>query len=105
MKLVDEIPYETRVYGLKPYSLDEEVALPFEVRQTRDNKLRIVNLCISLIRDLEGIKEIAKNIPELDDAEHSTLVNDYREAIEDVRTALYHAIAISRRDSKGEAHE
>lgn len=83
------IPWETKTYNLKHYTIDEEAKLPFTVRQTRENKIRIIDTCNFLLREIDSIIAVARLIPELDDENHSEIVNDYANAINNAKCALY----------------
>ena len=63
-------------YGLQPMTLDEEIAMPAAAKQTRGNKMRIIDLCEDMRLQLYSIENRAKSIPETDDAAHADLVAD-----------------------------
>ena len=65
------------VYGLKPMTFEEELALPEAQRKTRNNKMKVYNDCEHIMRTAEDYMRRVKQIPELDDATHSSIVQEF----------------------------
>lgn len=61
-------------YGIKPMGLDEHLALPAPVRQTRNNKVNLVNTLDHIEVWTRQLREITKRIPEDNDQCHADLV-------------------------------
>ena len=84
--------YLGKNYGLQPMSLEEEMNLPNTIRQTRNNKVQIINDCDNIARTIETLRWRAYACPELDDEEHAKLVDEYarlvREIVNKVNEAL-----------------
>lgn len=66
-----------KIYGLQPMTFDEELAAPDNVKQTRRNKMTIIDNCAFMKRAIESVESRAKRIPEEDDAAHAKLIDDW----------------------------
>lgn len=75
-------------YGIKPLSVEEEWDLPKDTRQTRNNKMKIIDACDHAERLLETIKLRAKGAPELDDPKHAALVQELADKVKEVCKAI-----------------
>lgn len=61
-------------YGRVIYTLDQEIALPECVKETRRNKERIYSACTHGMKLLEQLRRKAYQIPEEDNLTHAELV-------------------------------
>lgn len=84
----------TTKYGLKPMTPAEEFMTSSYVRQTRDNKILIIDKCNEIIGLLETIKTRTRNAPELDDEKHAALVEELYEKVLDVGNATVKACKV-----------
>ena len=62
------------IYGLKPYSIDEECKLPENIKQTRRHKMEMINQLEHMKSLADSLIATARAIPELDDDAHAELV-------------------------------
>ena len=81
-------------YGLKPLTFKEEWDLPQNVRQTSNNKIKIIDTCDGAIRLIDTIKYRAKGAPELDDDRHAALVQELADKVEAFYKALDDAFRV-----------
>ena len=75
-------------YGVVPMSVTEEASAPEPVRQTRGNKIRMIDDCAAILRCVNDYGNRARIIPEENDAEHAKRVADLAGKIHAARTAL-----------------
>lgn len=68
-------------YGLTPMSFEEELKLPKTVRKTRNNKVDIYHMCEFMKRTIDDIAWRTYHCPELDDEQHSALVEEFRNRV------------------------
>ena len=68
-------------YGLKPISLEEEISLPSYVKQTRENKMKIIDTIMWTRTFLNQIELAIIQAPEVDDKEHSELIQEVYETV------------------------
>ena len=68
-------------YGLTPMTFAEECDAPLPVRETRMQKVEIIDNCRLIIAQAQHIIKYAKRIPEDDDPAHAELVTDYANGI------------------------
>lgn len=78
----------THRYGIKPMSLDEELALPEPVRKTRNNKCMMMDDLYGMTRTVENLLSYIRRIPEENDPSHSELVDEYRKKLHTAKAAL-----------------
>lgn len=76
-----------RYYGLKSLTFEEEIALPETVRQTRKNKLCIISMCDNVLRNVHLIQDRVREAPELDDKDHSDLIQELAEKVKELVAA------------------
>lgn len=88
--------YLKKVYGLKPMSLEEEMNAPENIKRIRENKIVAINTCASMRGMLNTIESIALNIPELDDDNHSALVEIWMQAIRYAEEQLNEVLRVGR---------
>ena len=74
------------IYGLKSISLEEEIALPLYVKQTRENKMKIVDMIGWTQRSLNLTELRIKQAPELDSKEHSELIQEIYDTVKKMKT-------------------
>lgn len=77
------------LYGIKPMSFSEEASMPENAKQTRNNKVHIIDKITSIRRMLDTIENITRNIPEKDDTEHSQLVESFKEKVDGAYNSTY----------------
>lgn len=69
------------IYGLKPYSIDEEFNLPRNIKQTRRHKIEMINQLEHMKSLANSVIETARAIPELDDDAHAELVKKLADGV------------------------
>lgn len=84
-------------YGIKPMTFDEEWNQPKNARQTRRNKMKIVDTCEFARRVLETIERRAITAPELDDSEHAALVQELTDKVKEAYKVIEAANMVGRR--------
>lgn len=84
--------YIGKDYGLQHMSLEEEFNLPKNMKQTRNNKVQIINDCDDITRTIETLRHRAFMCPELDDEAHAKLVDEYAALIRAVREKTNEAL-------------
>lgn len=77
------------LYGIKPMSFSEEASMPENAKQTRNNKVHIIDKITSIRRMLDTIENITRNIPEKDNKEHSQLVESFKEKVDGAYNSTY----------------
>lgn len=89
MLAIDKIGgnYIVNYYGLRSHDCSE-FELPEALRQTRNNKIILVDTCEYLLHKMEYYKEYCKNIPEEDNAKHAELVQKFTAALMEVKKAM-----------------
>ena len=75
-------------YGIKPLSIEEEWNLSEYAKQTRNNKMKIIDACDHAERLLETIKLRVKGAPELDDPKHAVLVQELADKVKEACKAV-----------------
>jgi len=68
-----------KLYGIPDMSVQEEMALPANMRSTLSNKITMIEKCGLLQNALDQIKFRAKHIPLLDDDKHAEGVQEMTE--------------------------
>ena len=68
-------------YGITPLSLEECAKLPEAMRQTRNNKVEIINMIDSINKSLENLKLRVKKAPVVDDKRHAQAIQTLRDSI------------------------
>lgn len=86
-----------KYYGLTPMTLAEEMNAPQYVRQTRFNKVKMVDEMQWVQKIAAQLEKQAKDIPEEDDEHHATLVQELR----DCEHAVYVAMELALKKSWG----
>lgn len=81
-------------YGIKPMSLEEEFNQPKCAKQTRQNKMKIIDTCDSAERLLKTIRLRAKMAPELDDTKHAELVQEMTDKVNEMYKAVETAFRV-----------
>lgn len=66
----------TKLYGIPEMTVQEEMNLPANMRQTMSNKISMIEKCGLLQQALDQVKFRAKHIPLLDDDKHAAGVQD-----------------------------
>lgn len=77
-----------KLYGLKPYTLEEELSLPDAVRRTRNNKVVMVDHLLNMKNLSESLSDWVRTIPELDDESHAGLVDKLAAAVNEAYRAF-----------------
>lgn len=75
-------------YGIRPMSVNEEANLPYYEKQTRNNKIHMIDTCESMRRMLNSIEYRMKRAPELNNKEHAELVDNFRKLMDESFKAL-----------------
>lgn len=75
-------------YGIKPMTIEEECNQPKNAKQTRRNKMEIIDTCEFARRTLETIERRAVLAPELDDSNHAALVQELADKVEEAYKAI-----------------
>ena len=78
-----------KLYGIPEMSIQEEMNLPANMRQTLSNKITIIEKCGLLQSALDQIKFRAKGIPLTDDARHASGVQEMTDKFLAVYDALW----------------
>jgi hypothetical protein len=73
-------------------SIEQEANAPEPVRQTRRNKIDMVDSCELVIRMARDLMDYAKRIPVEDDARHAQLVQELADAVKSARAAVNYCI-------------
>lgn len=77
-----------KAYGLKPMSLKEEMDLPSSVKQTRENKIKLVDTITRMERMLACLKTVSIAAPEINDYEHALIMYRFYSAIKEAEKAI-----------------
>ena len=83
-------------YGLQRLTFEEELNQPKYAKQTRHNKIKIIDTCNLAEGLLETIKYRAKGAPELDDERHAALVQELMDKVNDMYQAIENALMVGR---------
>lgn len=75
-------------YGLEPMTLTEEINAPKYIKQTRSNKVKMVQEMQWVQKIAAQLERYAKAIPEEDDEHHATLVQELYECEHSVYAAM-----------------
>lgn len=90
MSNVFEDIYENinNTYGLKPMSIEDEINLPKYAKQTRLNKVKIIDTCKYAESLIETIRWRTRKAPELDDERHAALVQEMMDKVDEMYKAI-----------------
>lgn len=77
-----------RIYGIKPLTVEEELNYPASAKQTRNNKMKIIDTCEQIKKLIETIEVIANAAPERDDKRHAALVQELTDKVCDALSTL-----------------
>lgn len=89
MSEVSLFGYDPRMaYGIEPMTVEQEANAPEPVKQTRRNKIEMVDSCALIIRMAQELMEYAKRIPVEDDPRHAELVQGLADAVKSARAAV-----------------
>lgn len=83
-------------YGIKDLTYFDEWNLPENAKQTRNNKMKIIDTCYHARQQLEAIENRARGAPELDDTEHSALVQELADKVKEIYKLIQDADMIGR---------
>ncbi len=86
-----------KTYGLKELSLEEEFNSPKYVKQTRHNKVKIIDTCKHAKNLIETIERRANGAPELDDPKHAALVQELADKVNELYKAIEEACMVGYR--------
>lgn len=84
-------------YGIKPLPVDEEFRLPKYEKQTRNNKMKIIDTCDHAAWLINQLKVGIKTAPVLDDEKHAALMQEITNKVDDFYKALEAAYMVGRR--------
>ena len=85
-----------RIYGIKLLTVEEELNYPANAKQTRNNKMKIVDTCEHIKNLINVIECRAKGAPELDDAKHAALVQELADKVRNAQSLLESTWRIGR---------
>lgn len=77
-----------KTYGIRRLTLEEEINLPKYAKQTRQNKMKIIDTCKHAESLIETIKWRTKCAPELDDERHAELVQEMMDKVNEAYKAI-----------------
>ena len=86
-----------RCYGLKAMSLEEEMNLPTPMKQTRNNKMKMIDQLNLVSRRVDGLINYIKLIPEENDENHAALVQELADVVDEISKAVSKAEVVGRR--------
>lgn len=86
------------IYGIKPMSFSEEASMPENAKQTRNNKIHMIDKITNIRRMLDVIEGMARDIPEKDDENHSQIVQAFRENVDRAYNEVFQAIMIDKKN-------
>ena len=75
-------------YGIQQLTFEEEWNQPENAKQTRRNKMEIIDTCEFARRMLETIERRVRKAPELDDSNHAALVQELADKVKEVYKAI-----------------
>lgn len=84
-------------YGIQQLTFEEELNQPENAKQTRRNKMEIIDICESARRTLETIKRRVRRAPELDDPNHAALVQELADKVKEACKAIEAANMVGSR--------
>ena len=82
--------------GLPDMTLEEELALPENMMETKKNKIIIMGCCGSINRALETIEFRTRNTPMEDDPKHAELVKEFARIVKEAEKAMWKAAEFGR---------
>ena len=83
-----------KCYGIKPMTFEEELNQPKYAKQTRYNKMKIIDTCKHAKSLLETIEWRTKGAPELNDEKHAALVQDMYDKVNEAYEAIVTACRV-----------
>ena len=81
-------------YGLQRLTFEEELNQPKYAKQTRQNKMKIIDTCEHAESLIETIRWRIKGAPELDDERHATLVQEMMDKVNEAYKAIEDACRV-----------
>ena len=81
-------------YGLQRLTFEKELNQPKYAKQTRRNKIKIIDTCNHAENLIETIKRRAKGAPELDDSKHAALVQEMMDKVNEAYKAIEDACRV-----------
>lgn len=86
-----------RCYGLEAMSIEEEMNLPAPMKQTRNNKMKMIDQLNLVSRRVDGLINYIKRIPEDNDENHAVLVQELADTVDEIKKAVSKAGVVGRR--------
>ena len=77
-----------KAYGVEAMPIEQEIALPEPVKQTRRNKIDMIDSCDLIIRMAQEMAEYVKRIPEDNDTNHAQLVQGLADKVKSARAEM-----------------
>lgn len=77
-----------RCYGLEAMSVEEEMNLPTPMKQTRNNKMKMIDQLNLVSRRVDGLINYIKLIPEENDENHAALVQELADSVDEIKRAV-----------------
>ena len=84
-------------YGLEAMSVEDEMNLPAPMKQTRNNKVKMIDQLNLVSRRVDGLINYAKRIPVHNNEVHATLVQELADAVDKINKAVSNAEILGRR--------
>ena len=81
-------------YGIQPMTFEEELTQLKYAKQTRYNKIKIIDTCKHAKSLLETIEWRTKGAPELDDVTHAALVQEMYDKVNEAYEAIVAACRV-----------
>lgn len=95
--MMDYENWMERCYGLETMSVEDEMNLPAPMKQTRSNKMKIIDRLSIISRRVNGLKEYAKRIPVENNESHAALVQELADAVNEIGKVVSKAEVVGRR--------
>ena len=80
-----------KIYGIPAMSLEEEVNLAPNVRQTEQNKMHMIDWCDWIRSGINQIESRARAIPLEDDGDHAEMVAEMTRLVREAEKAVWKA--------------
>lgn len=79
-------------------SFEEEASMPKAAKRTRNNKIHMIDKITNIRRMLDIIEDMARDIPEKNDENHSQIVQAFRENVDRAYNEVFQAIMIDKKN-------
>lgn len=95
--MMDYENWMERCYGLEAMSVEEEMNLPAPMKQTRNNKVKMIDQLNLISRRIDGLINYAKRIPVHNNEVHAKLVQELADAVNEIGKVVSKAEVVGRR--------